>query len=417
MIIEAICADSESVGRRQLKVDLKTGLIEAVGDLKLSPDIFYDDDCLLFAGMGDIHIHAREDVSGNNTYKEDFQSAYAAMINGGVCHAGDMPNNPIPPVDKQSYEAKFKLGLKVGHSLWFYAGIGPDTRPLPYPVPYKVYMGPSIGELFFKDLKTLDETLSHYRGQHVSFHCEDPEILEAHKAQATHHDRRPVIAESVATRDALLLIEKYQLKGKLCHYSSQEGLKLVREARARGVHVELEVTPQHLFFDLDHLREGDWKKFQMNPPIRHEADRLALKEALLKGEIQYLATDHAPHTEEEKQKGTSGLTGLDTYGGFVSWLIAEGFSPKLIAAVTAENPGLFHKRFLPSWKTIGGYPELGEGFGFLKPGYLGNFTVIRRNSPQTISKALLKTKVQHSPFEGITFPGKLEALYLGGKKV
>lgn len=419
--LDAICATSEYVKRQQICFDEKTRLIVEVGDLQIPRnqiDYYFEDDKLLFAGMGDIHIHAREDVSGKNTYKEDFLSALAAMKNGGVTHAGDMPNNPIPPVDNASYEAKFRLGQKAHGCLWFYAGIGPDTRPLSYTVPYKVYMGPSIGELFFKDLKTLDETLAHYRGQHVSFHCEDPEILDAHKNEGTHHDRRPVEAESVATRDALMLIEKYNLIGKLCHYSSDEGLRLIREARKRGVNVSIEVTPQHLYFDLEHLEAQDYKKFQMNPPIRHTKDREALKAALLNGEIQYLATDHAPHTQEEKDKGTSGLTGLDTYAGFVTWLISQGYQPELIAKVASENPGDFHNQFLPSWKKLN--PELakyGQGLGYLKENFYANFTVVNLKKPQTVMTSHLKTKVGHSPFLGVTFPGQLDALFLGGRKV
>lgn len=420
-VLEAVCATSVEVKRKQIRFDESTGLIVEVGELKVPKvqvDYFFGDDCLLFAGMGDVHIHAREDVSGKNNYKEDFLSALAAMKNGGLTHAGDMPNNPIPPVDDASYRSKFELAKKAHRCLWFYAGIGPNTRPLSYPVPYKVYMGPSIGELFFKDLKTLDETLSHYRGQHISFHCEDPEILEHHKNAATHHQRRPVIAETVATCDALMLIEKYELKGKLCHYSSNEGLKLIREARARGVNVSIEVTPQHLYFDLEHLESDRLKSFQMNPPIRHQQDREALKSALKNGEIQFLATDHAPHTAEEKEKGTSGLTGLDTYAGFVSWLLSEGFSPELMAKVCAENPGAFHNQFLDSWKKLSSdYDSFGLGLGYLKSGYRANFTVLNLRSPQEITKEILKTKVQHSPFLGITFPGSLAALFIGGSKV
>lgn len=415
--IDAVTATSLGVKRQQIRFDETTGLIVAVGELQEKADYYYDDDCLLFAGMGDIHIHAREDVSGKNNYKEDFHSACCAMRNGGVVHAGDMPNNPVPPVDNKSYEEKFKLADKIHHQIWFYAGIGPETRPLSYTVPYKVYMGPSIGELYFKDLKTLEDTLVHYRGQHVSFHCEDPEILEEHKSEKTHHERRPVKAEAVATKDALMLIEKYNLIGKLCHYSSLEGLNLVREARKRGVNVSLEVTPQHLYFDIQHLDERDYKKFQMNPPIRFETDRKALKEALLKGEIQYLATDHAPHTQEEKEKGTSGLTGLDTYGGFVTWLLQDGFSPELIAKITAENPGDFQRQFLPAWKKLSAhYQRFGEGFGYLRPGYSASFTILKLNSPATVTKDSLGTKVKHSPFEGVTFPGSTEAIFFQGKK-
>ncbi len=418
-VLEAVCVTSSEVKRQQIRFD-DHGIIVEIGDLKVPReqlDFYYGDDCLLFAGMGDVHIHAREDVSGKNSYKEDFLTAFEAMKNGGVCHAGDMPNNPIPPVDDASYEGKFHLAEKVDHCIWFYAGIGPQTKPLSFPVPYKVYMGPSIGELFFKDLSTLDETLAHYEGQSVSFHCEDPEILEKNKDQSFHHLRRPVQAEALATRDALHLIEKYHLKGKLCHYSTAEGLNLIREARKRGIEVSIEVTPQHLYFDIEQLDQADWKSFQMNPPIRFAHDKQELLEALKRGEIQFLATDHAPHTSQEKEKGISGLTGLDTYAAFVTWLLSVGVSPQIIAMVTAENPGHFYNQFLPSWnKLLGSAGPQGQ-VGFLVPGFQASFTILNTKSSLTIGHDFLKTKVKHSPFVGVTFPGRLECLFIRGKKV
>lgn len=419
--LEAVTVTSEAIKRMQIRYDEKTGLIDAVGDLGIlreDLDDYFNDDCYLFAGMGDVHIHAREDVSGQHNYKEDFNSARAALHNGGLCHAGDMPNNPVPPVDDKTYEEKLKLMLKAQGELWPYAGIGPKTRPLSYPVPYKVYMGPSIGELFFKDLPTLEQVLHFYQDQVVSFHCEDPVILETHKNQNSHHERRPVVAEVMATRDALLMIEKYNLKGKLCHYSSGEGLKLIREARKKGLSVGIEATPQHLYFDIKQLDKEQWKEFQMNPPIRYAEDRLAMFEALKNGEIDYLATDHAPHTLEEKKKGTSGLTGLDTFGPFVTWLIKEGIDPKLIAKITSENPGDFFNQFLPSWKKLSSVFEgMGKGVGFLESGFRANFTILNLNHPLVITKDKLKTKVGHSPFTNVTFPGQVESLIIGGRKV
>jgi dihydroorotase len=420
-VLEAIVATGMKVERAQIKFDEASGLIIEVGNLGVpyeELDYIFDDDCLLFAGMGDVHIHAREDVSGRNNYKEDFTSARLALRNGGLCHAGDMPNNPIPPIDDKSYEAKFHLAMKAQGEIWTYAGIGPETRPLSYPVPYKVYMGPSVGDLFFKDLETLDKTLAHYQGQVVSFHCEDPEILEENKSKAHHHERRPVSAEVVATKDALSLIQKYDLQGKLCHYSSGEGLDLIRAARKNGAKVQIEVTPQHLYYSVEELQEKDYKTFQMNPPIRFKTDKNILLEALKNGEIDFLATDHAPHTSEEKAKGTSGLTGLDTYGPFISWLLKKGVSPLIIAKVTAENPGRFYNQFLPSWKKLSKDLEsFGKGVGFLEKGYRANFTLIRKNKPFTVTEEVLKTKVAHSPFLGVTFPGQVEALFIGGQKV
>lgn len=417
-VIDAVCVTSKYIKRQQIEFDEISGLINRVGDLSVKPDYFFNDDCYLFAGMGDVHIHAREDVSGKNCYKEDFLSAFSAMKNGGVVQAGDMPNNPIPPIDDKSFMDKYELMKKTEGALWMYAGIGPETKPLSFPVPYKVYMGPSIGELFFKNFQELDKALESYHGQNVSFHCEDPEILEIHKNAKLHHERRPIEAEVLATKDALKLIEKYNLKGKLCHYSSGEGLRLIREARQRGVNVSIEVTPQHLYFDIEQIIEKDLNFYQMNPPIRTQYDREELFKALINGEIDYLATDHAPHTIEEKIKGISGLTGLDTYGAFVAWLVSKGVDPKLIATISAEKPGVFHNTFLSTWEMLNGAKvSFGRGYGFLEENYLACFTVINCRKDFIVNNKFLKTKVGHSPFNGETFPGQVEALFVRGRKV
>src|SRR5205807_10145496 len=135
-------------------------------------------------------------------YKETFATAAAAALHGGVVHVADMPNNPIAPVDDASYQAKEALvrAGKLPVTFTLYAGIGPGTRPLARTVPYKAYMGPSVGELFFTSLEQLDQTLAAYPGRAVSFHCEDPVLLEKHKGAATHETRRPPECELCATR-------------------------------------------------------------------------------------------------------------------------------------------------------------------------------------------------------------------------
>jgi dihydroorotase len=169
---------------------------------------------------------------------------------------------------------------------------------------------------------------------------------------------------------------------------------------------------------MDHLDPEHWRDFQMNPPIRGESDRQAMFSALKNGEIQFLATDHAPHTHEEKKKGTSGLTGLDSYGPFVAWLLKQGFDPKLISTVTAENPGKFFNQFIPSWRKIDPfYSTLGLGLGFLEKDYRASFTVLNLNKPLTLTQAHLKTKVQHNPFVGCVFPGSVARVFIGGSEV
>lgn len=424
-IIQANCATSTFTKRLDITFDESTGLITNVEDAYRSEDkvdYFYADDCLLFAGMGDIHIHAREDVSQKNVYKEDFKTTCCAAINGGVVHVADMPNNPIPPIDDESYLNKFKLTEKIEVPILLYAGIGPNTRPLSFSVPYKVYMGPSIGELFFKDNESLDEVLVHYKSQWVSFHCEDPVILENNKSQPTHETRRPVSAEIMATDVALKLIEKYNLKGKLCHYSAGEGLKAIIKAKKNKVNVTCEVTPQHLYYSIEKLKNKTPREqtfFQMNPPIRHEEDRLALIDAINEGYIDYLATDHAPHSQEEKEKGMSGLPGLDTYGAFVTWLLLDQkIDSKKVAKIVSEGPGLFFNQFLPAINTKSSlFKKWGKGFGFLEVEYSASFSILNLHKPLKIEAANLKTKAAWSPFLGETFPGRVESVFLSGKKM
>ncbi len=405
--LEGTLVNHDAVFEGSVEIDLATGLITDVAASTGHSD-FDCTGCLIFPGFGDIHIHAREDVSGAQSYKEDFASASAAAIHGGVTQVVDMPNNPVAPVDDARYDAKQALTAKSDVHVTLYAGIGPGTEPLKRHVPYKAYMGPSVGDLFFTSQAQLEDVIARYRGCNVSFHCEDPEILQASRGAPTHEQRRPAHAEITATKFALHLIENHGLVGKLCHYSTGEGLQQIIAAKARGVRVTCEVTPHHLFFDTSMLTDANRMALQMNPPLRSREDRLALIEALRSGVIDYIATDHAPHTLKEKAVGASGVPLLDTYGAFVTWLMQEHhFTPQDIARVCAGNPGQFVREFLP--------PSFGEGYGRIAPGYVGSLTVIDPAKPYPVTRDSVKTKCAWSPFEGFTFPGSVRYTVLQGK--
>jgi dihydroorotase len=405
--VEGTIANHDRVFAGAVLIDDSTGLIAAVEACTGQSDLDTTG-CLIFPGFGDIHIHAREDAGGSQLYKEDFTTASAAAIHGGVTQVADMPNNPVAPVDDARYAEKERLTAKSAVHVTLYAGIGPDTRPLTRQVPYKAFMGPSVGDLFFASQQQLEDAIAHYRGRNVSFHCEDPEILQAHKSATTHEARRPAIAEIAATEFALYLIEKYALQGKLCHYSTGDGLKKIAAAKARGVRVTAEVTPHHLYFDDAMLTDANRLALQMNPPLRSSTDRLAMIEALRSGLIDYIATDHAPHTLAEKSTGVSGVPLLDTYGAFATWLMAEhGFTPQQIARVCAFNPGRFVNEFLP--------PGFGAGYGLIAPGYVGSLSILDTQTPWLVKREEMKTKCAWSPFEGITFPGRVRYTVLQGK--
>lgn len=408
MRIEGQIVGVDRVFEGAVVVDEATGLIERVEEGLAGKSDLETKGCLIFPGFGDIHIHAREDPGGSQNYKEDFTSASAAAVNGGVVQVADMPNNPVAPVDDATYAAKERLTSKSDVHVTLYAGIGPKTEPLERHVPYKAFMGPSVGDLFFTSAKQLERQIAKYRGKNVSFHCEDPEVMDAHRDAPTHEMRRPPEAEVSATAFALRLIERYELQGKLCHYSTRDGLPMIVAAKRKGVRVTAEVTPHHLYFDDSMLTDENRLWLQMNPPLRSFGDRLAMIEALRRGDIDYIATDHAPHSHAEKLEGHSGVPHLDTLGAFSTWLIKEhAFTPLDIARVMARNPGTFVREFLPE--------SFGKGFGEITPGFVGSLTVIDMATPYLATASKVKTKCAWTPFEGVVFPGSVKYTILKGK--
>ncbi len=394
--VEGNIVNKDKVFRGRIEID-QSGMIDKIGEPKGDADFIFEDE-LIFPGFIDLHVHAREDASHTQDYKEDFISSGVAAISGGVTAFAEMPNNPVPPIDDKSYAEKKELTKKSPVPVLLYAGIGPKTKPLSSKVPYKVFMGKSVGDLFFTTLEELESVIKNYKGQYVSFHCEDPEILEEKTHELTHELQRPREAEISGIDFALKLIEKYNIFGKICHVSTIGGIQKIIEAKKRGVNVTVEVTPHHLYFAKAN------KNLQVNPPIRDVEDCAALIKLLKRGDIDFLATDHAPHTKEEKKKGVSGMPHLDTYGPFIAWLIKEhGFTQEEIARVCAYNPGVFLNSFMP------------EKYGETKEGYVGSLTVINMNKPVRIKKEMLKTKCGWSPFLGVTFPGSVTMTIVKGE--
>ena len=390
--------------RLRITVDATSGVITDVGEPQGSGDLVLDDEYVVLPGLIDAHVHAREDVSGKHNYKETFASAGAAAIHGGVTALAEMPNNPIPPVDDDSYRAKRELAQSTSDvDILLFAGIGPKTQPLSFPAPYKAYMGPSIGELFFKDDESLRQALSRYRGFRVAFHAESPTVLAAHTDRPTHAERRPPHAEVEAIETAIRFCGEFQIDCHICHLSTADGLEVIRAAQKRGARVSCEVTPQHLYYDQANTSVFENPDFlQCNPPIRNRLDRVALLEAFRQGTIDFLATDHAPHSLEENEGGISGMPNLDTFGPFLFWLRQQGVTWKTIRETCCENPA----RFLNAYR-----PELR---GKIESGYLGSLTILRQR-PLTVRRESLRTAAGWSPFRGVEFPGQVSHTIVRGQ--
>ncbi len=388
----------------RIEIDRKTGCIATLGTPQGKGDLLLGEDQLILPGCIDFHVHAREDASGEHEYKENFQSAGEAAVHGGVTAIVDMPNNPSPPVDEESYARKRELAARSPVEVLLYAGIGQGTRPLSFPVPYKAYMGPSVGQLFFDDDESLRDALAHYRGQWVSFHAESPEILRQCKSRPTHHERRPPEAEIEAVRLALSLARDFSIHPHICHLSTAGGFEEIVRMRERGFPVTCEVTPHHLMFDLEGLPSLKRASFfQCNPPIRSRSDRLTLLDAFRRGEIDFLATDHAPHSLDENERGVSGIPHLDTFAPFLFWLREQGVEWTEICAAAAERPGRAFGRFTSTLH------------GRIDAGFAASFTVLDRRRPITIRRQSLRTRARWSPFEGMTFSGSVAYTVVRGK--
>ena len=217
-----------------------------------------------------------------------------------------------------------------------------------------------------------------------------------------HSELRPEEAELSAVKKVLAAASgdtKIKIKINIAHVSVYRTLDLIEKR------FHCEVTPHHLFFTKKDVQANAFLK--VNPPLRSEENRLLLLDAFKSGKIDFLVTDHAPHTKEEKARAffeaPAGVPNLDTYGNFVAWLIVHcGVPPMLIARVCAYNPAMFlrlHDR------------------GSIEVGKRANLSILDIHKPVKISSERLYTKCKWSPFEGYEFPGAVRHVISNGAVV
>ena len=388
MIIEGFYVTEKGVKKYGRISFNKKGIITDITSKKGRSDIKFSKYSLIFPGFVDIHVHAREDRTKEWNYKEDFKTAGEAAVNGGVTAFMEMPNTPEPVLKSEHVKSRQSLARKSKVPVVIACGINKNSRPVPGVNNYKVYLTKSVGDLYFEDTKDFARQLPLYRNYRVHVHCEDHKIIEWDPLE------RPAKAEVKAIREVAKLAKKHKVKVHICHVSTAAGAKLARKGK-----LSFEVTPHHLYFTIEDRRKDPLIK--MNPPVRTKTDRNELIKLFKAGKIDVLATDHAPHTLDEKQSANpSGVPELDTYGPFVAWLIKEKKVPlKIIVNACANAPSKI----------------LGLNQGTIKKGMDASFTVLNLKKPIKITKEMLKTKSGWSPFEDITFPGRVEATIVRGK--
>lgn len=365
-------------------------------------------------GLIDVHVHLREPGFG---YKETIATGTAAAARGGYTTVCSMPNlNPAP-------DSLAALGEQL-------ALIERDAvvRVVPYGCITKgqqgggeqadlAAMAPSV--VGFSDdgrgvqadedmLRAMQEAAR--IGKPIVAHCEVNELLRGgyihDGVYCRAHGHRGICSESewAQVKRDIELVEQTGCQYHVCHVSTKESVELVRAAKAKGLPVSCETGPHYLVLCDEQLQEeGRWK---MNPPIRSAADRDALVAGLQDGTIEVIATDHAPHSAEEKGRGLErsamGIVGLEcAFGVLYTHLVEKGLlSLEALIDRMATNPGRL----------------FGLG-GVIETGAPADFTVLDLETEYEIDPETFLSKGRATPFAGWRVKGRAAMTVVGGKCV
>ena len=334
MNIRGVLVDSSVISRA-------TGLVALLPD----PAIY-----AVFPGFCDVHVHFREP---GFSYKETMVTGSAAAARGGYTDVCTMPNlSPVPDSTahlRQQLELIPAGGVRIhpygsitvgqrGEELADLAGMAPDC--IAFSDDGRGVQSESLMRQAMLEAKRL--------GKMIVAHCEDNSLLHGgyihDGAYAAAHGHRGICSESEwgpVARD-LRLVKETGCAYHVCHISWKESVDLIRRAKQQGIDVTCETAPHYLTMDDSYLQEDG--RFKMNPPLRSAADREALVEGLLDGTIDCIATDHAPHSAEEKAKGLEnsafGVVGLETaFAAVYTHLVRPGIlSLEQAVRCLTENP-------------------------------------------------------------------------------
>ena len=369
---------------------------------------------LLIPGLVDVHVHLREP---GFFYKEGVKSGTLAAARGGYTDVCAMPNlNPPPDTPEHLEEELSAIRRDAAVRVHPYGCITMGQRGRGELCDFEALRPQTVA--FSDDGRGIQEEGSMREamrrvkaaGGLIAAHCEDESLLHGgfvHEGEyARQHGLKGISSESEwrqVERD-LRLAEETGCPYHVCHVSTKESVALIRQAKARGVDVTCETAPHYLLLCDTELEDDG--RFKMNPPIRSAADRDALLEGLLDGTIDILATDHAPHSAEEKARGLEkslmGVVGLEcAFPVLYTGLALTGRAPlaTMLRAMT-DTP---RARF--------GLPSAG-----IEPG-AGDFAIFDLDKTFTIDPDTFLSKGHATPFAGWRVRGECIETYVGGNCV
>ena len=285
--------------------------------------VFDSPDFAVLPGFCDVHVHFREP---GFSYKETIETGSKASARGGYTAVCTMPNlNPVPDsVDNLKQQLELIETSACIH-VYPYGAItvgekGEVLADLEGMAPYVMGFSDDGRGVQSDAMMRSAMLTAKALGKPIVAHCEVNELLRGgyiHDGEyAKAHGHRGICSESEWAQIArdLKLVKEIGIKYHVCHISTKESVEIIRKAKAEGVDVTCETGPHYLVMDDSQLAEDG--RFKMNPPIRSREDRDALVEGILDGTIDMIATDHAPHSAEEKSRGLEksafGIVGIET---------------------------------------------------------------------------------------------------------
>ncbi len=314
-----------------------------------------DSGLAVLPGFCDVHVHFREP---GFSYKETIASGTAAAAHGGYTAVCTMPNlDPVPDSLPHLQAQLEKIAEDASIAVLPYGSIsvgeqGRQIADLEGMAPYVCAF--SDDGRGVQDAGLMKEAMTRAKalGKLVVAHCEVNELLRGgyihDGAYAKAHGHRGICSESEwkqVERDIDLACQT-GCGYHVCHISTKESAELVRQAKKDGIDVSCETAPHYLLMDDSQLEEAG--RFKMNPPVRDRSDREALLEGICDGTIEIVATDHAPHSEEEKSKGLEksafGIVGIETaFPLLYTFLVKQGvISLDRLVRLLSDDP---RKRF------------------------------------------------------------------------
>ncbi len=366
----------------------------------------------LLPGVIDPQVHFREP---GLEHKEDLFTASCACAKGGVTSFLEMPNTRPLTTTQQALDDKLeRASQKCLVNYGFFVGATAENLPdllLAKPTPgIKIFMGSMHGQLLV-DGETALEAIFAKGSRLIAVHAEDQARINQRRQEfanihdvAVHSQIQDNQAALLATQLALKLSKKYQRRLHILHLSTAEEAELLRQDKPSWVTAE--VTPQHLLLNTNAYAQIGTLA-QMNPPLRSPHDNQVLWQALRDGVIDFIATDHAPHTLEEKAQEypntPSGMPGVET---------------SLALMLTAAMEGKCTVPQVVNWMSKAVAVAYGiPNKGAIAPGYDADLVLVDLNTYRPVRREELLTKCGWSPFEGWNLTGWAVTTIVGGEIV